>query len=105
MKLILLDMNKMKNEEAVHHYLMEQLNFPQHYEKNLDALREMLTAEISENFCLDLARCTEGDAPLREFEIRLEKVLEDAAQSVEEREGHFYAVFADFEPLAPSSMW
>lgn len=105
MRLLLLDMNKMKNEEAVHNYLMEQLNFPEHYGKNLDALHDMLTDGRNKNLCLELIRCTENDAPLRTFESKLQRVLEDAAQTVEEREGKFYAVFADFEPLAPSSMW
>ena len=38
MKLLLLDMNEMESEEAVHNYLMEKLAFPDYYGKNLDAL-------------------------------------------------------------------
>lgn len=33
MKLLLLDMNEMESEEAVHNYLMEKLAFPDYYGK------------------------------------------------------------------------
>lgn len=105
MRLLLLDMNEMSSEETVHNYLMEQLAFPDYYGKNLDALSDMLTDRIAGNLCVELVRCREEDAPMRAFEARLEKVLEEAAQTVEEKEGKFYAVFADFEPLEPDSMW
>ena len=45
MKLLLLDMNEMESEEAVHNYLMEKLAFPDYYGKNLDALSDMLRTE------------------------------------------------------------
>ena len=105
MKLLLLDMNEMESEEAVHNYLMEKLAFPEYYGKNLDALSDMLTDGAAGNVCVELVRCTALDAPVKKFEAKLETVLEDAAQTVEERDGKFYAVFAGFEPLEPSSMW
>lgn len=105
MRLLLLDMNEMENEEAVHNYLMEQLEFPEYYGKNLDALSDMLTDGLVENICVEMVRCTDLNAPLKEFEPKLEKVFENAAQTVEEKDGKFYAVFADFEPLDSSSMW
>ena len=42
MKLLLLDMNEMESEEAVHNYLMENWRFPTIMEKS-DALSDMLT--------------------------------------------------------------
>ena len=102
MKLLLLDMNEMESEEAVHNY---QTGHPDYYGKNLDALSDMLTDGAAGNVCVELVRCTALDAPVKIFEAKLETVLEDAAQTVEERDGKFYAVFAGFEPLEPSSMW
>ena len=90
MKLLLLDMNEMESEEAVHNYLMEKLAFPDYYGKNLDALSDMLTDGAAGNVCVELVRCTALDAPVKKFEAKLETVLEDAAQTVEERDGKFY---------------
>jgi len=99
MKLLQLDLNQMKNEEEVHQFLMDQLRFPEHYGKNLDALYDMLTSELEENICVELTRFADGEAPMGVFGRKLEKVMEDAAQTMEEKEGKVYAVFADFIPL------
>ena len=40
---IILDGNVLSDAAAVHEYLMETLNFPEHYGKNLDALYDCLT--------------------------------------------------------------
>ena len=99
MRLLQLDMNKMRSEEEVHNFLMEQLQFPDYYGKNLDALYDMLTSELEENVCIELARCLDEGAPIFEFSKRIEKVLEDAAESLDEKEGKLYAVFADSQSL------
>lgn len=105
MRLLQLNLNEMKTEEEVHSYLKEQLHFPEHYGNNLDALYDMLTEGRAQNVCVELTRCAGPEAPLHAFEKRLEKVMEDAAQTMDERDGKLYAVFADFEPLDLSSPW
>ena len=42
MRLLKIDLNEMETEQEVHEFLMEQLHFPEHYGKNLDALYDML---------------------------------------------------------------
>ncbi len=74
----------MESEEAVHNYLMENWRFPTIMEKS-DALSDMLTDGAAGNVCVELVRCTALDAPVKKFEAKLETVLEDAAQTVEER--------------------
>lgn len=99
MKLVQLNMNEMKTEEEVHVFLMEQMEFPKHYGKNLDALFDVLTSELPENICLELVRCESEDAPLAAFAKKLENVMVNAAQTVDEKEGKMYAIFADTTPL------
>lgn len=43
MKQIILDGNVLADAAKVHDYLMEMLNFPAYYGKNLDALHDCLT--------------------------------------------------------------
>lgn len=43
MKEIILNVSKFKNESDIHRYLKEQLNFPEYYGNNLDALYDVLT--------------------------------------------------------------
>lgn len=43
MKQVILDGNLLSDAAAVHDYLMEVLEFPEYYGKNLDALHDCLT--------------------------------------------------------------
>ena len=43
MKQIILDTNLLSDASKVHDYLMETLEFPEYYGKNLDALHDCLT--------------------------------------------------------------
>lgn len=99
MRLLQVDMNKMKSEEEVHSFLAEQLRFPEYYGKNLDALYDMLTSGLEENVCVELVRCADEGSPVYEFAKRIEQVMGDAAQSLDEREGKLYAVFADIQSM------
>lgn len=99
MRRIELNLNNMKNEQELHIFLKEQLAFPQHYGENLDALHDMLT-ELSENVCLNITCCTNADSPIYKFGKKLERVMEDAAQTIDYPEdGKMFAVFADYETL------
>lgn len=99
MRRVELDLNKMQSEKEIHKLLKEQLEFPEHYGENLDALYDMLT-ENSENICVELHLCTASDAPLYEYTKKLERVMVDAAQTIEYTDdGRMFAVFADCEYL------
>lgn len=105
MKLLQLNMNQMENEDAVYQFLTEQLQWPDSYEKSLDVLYELLAAELQENICIEYIRCADEASSLYEFSKKLEQTMEDAAQTIEEKEGTLYAVFADIRPLQNQSMW
>lgn len=105
MRKIELDLNNVKSEQEVHLLLKEQLEFPDYYGGNLDALHDMLT-EISENVCLEITWCNEEASGMHSFGKKLERVMEDAADMVEYAEdGRMYAVFTDFEPLDVGGGW
>ena len=105
MKLIELDMNTFETKDDVHRFLAEEMEFPEYYGSNLDALYDVLTSDLTDNYCIHLVRCTAQEAPLYEFAEQLERVLEDAAESIHEEEGGFYAVFEDMSPKADPRTW
>lgn len=99
MKLVQLNLNEMKSVEEIHDYLMEQLELPDFYGKNLDALHDMLTGWICDNVCMEITLCEDEQSPVYAYAGRMIRMFEDAAQMVEEKEGKLYAVFADIHPL------
>ena len=99
MKLVQLNLNEMKSEEEIHNYLMEHLELPDFYGKNLDALHDMLTGWICDNVCLEITLCADEQSPVYAFSGRLFRMCEEEAQMMEEKEGKLYAVFADIHPL------
>lgn len=104
MRRVELDMNRMQNEQEIHSYLKEQLDFLEYYGENLDALYDCLT-DLSENVCIELHFCGEENAALHAYGKKLERVMEDAAQTVQYTEdGVMFAVFADNEPLGFGGM-
>ena len=105
MKLIELNMNNFETREEVHSFLAEEMAFPDYYGGNLDALYDVLTSELTDNYCIHLVRCASEDAPLYDFAGRLEQVLEDAAETIHEEEDGFYAVFEDMSPKADPRTW
>lgn len=73
--MIFLDASRMLTREAAHRYLAEQLEFPEHYGKNLDALYDCLTdLEQTE---IKFVNCAEAEGSYFE---RILEVFQEAAQ-------------------------
>lgn len=101
----MLDMNVVKSEEEIHTFFKEQLKFPLGYAGNLEALSDCLT-ELSENICVELRLCNTKASPVYEYGKKMERVIEDAAQTVQYNDdGRMFAVFADINPLDGGDMW
>ena len=105
MRLIELDMNAMKTPEEVHRYLAENMNFPDYYGMNLDALYDVLTSGLENNYCVRFVRAAEPGTEMAEFARRLEQVLCDAAETLDEKEDALYAVFADTSEKVDPRKW
>lgn len=78
MRVVILDGNTSPTKEALHEHLARELNFPDWYGGNLDALFDCLTA-VSEEVTITLveAALTESLGP---YAQRVEKVLTRAAE-------------------------
>lgn len=74
MKEIILNTSNFKNEFDIHRYLKEQLNFPEYYGNNLDALYDALT-DINEKITIQLK--AENSSEILQ---RMIAVLYDAAE-------------------------
>ena len=69
-------------------------------EKNLDGLVQMLAARLADDYCLEVIRDEAADDEKKELEKRLERALEDAARTIDERDGKLYAILEDTKPMA-----
>lgn len=78
MRVIHLELDKMKTRASVHRYLQKTLSLPEHYGKNLDALYDCLS-ELSEDTELGVPAGIADAEKLGVYGVRLLKVLHDAA--------------------------
>ena len=69
-------------------------------EKTLDGLVQMLAARLADDYCLEVIRDEAADDEKKELEKRLERALEDAARTIDERDGKLYAILEDTKPMA-----
>lgn len=105
MRHVMLDMNVVKSEEEINAFFKEQMNFFENYDGNLEDLSDCLT-ELSENICVELQLCNREASPVYEYGKKMERVIEDAAQTVQYNDdGRMFAVFADINPLDGGDMW
>ena len=84
MKEITLDGKYLQQTEAGHLYLMQMLDFPEYYGKNMDALYDLLT-EIAEPVAI---RIENPDA----MDTKMRRVFQDAAL---DNEGVLFVKFVD----------
>lgn len=78
-----LDFSQCATRRALHEKLAEQLGFPEHYGRNLDALWDCLTEPTGEERILTLSAVPDfsrGEPGLREYFSELLQVLEEAAK-------------------------
>ncbi len=80
MRVIDLDIEKMKTRSALHKYLQNILALPDHYGKNLDALYDCLS-EIAEETELVVPISVAENNRLGDYGSRFLLVLHDAAES------------------------
>jgi len=78
MKVVILDGTTAPTKEALHEHLARELNFPDWYGGNLDALFDCLTA-VSEEITISLDEAALAEA-LGPYAQRLGKVLSRAAE-------------------------
>ena len=69
-------------------------------EKTLDGLVQMLAARLADDYCLEVIRDEAADDEKKELEKRLERALEDAARTIDERDGKLYAILEDTKTMA-----
>ena len=84
MREILLDFKWLETPGQVQDYLAAQLELPQYYGKNLDALYDCLT-ELSEDTCILVSEAGE-ESEIDLYLKRVKRVLQDA----EEENPHLY---------------
>ena len=105
MKLVRLDLNEIETEAELYDYLAEQMQFPEGFEKNLDGLFDVLTSGLEDNYCIELTRCDKQGTAMASFSRDLEQIFEDAARSLDEKDGKLYAVFEDTRSVEFNSSW
>lgn len=80
-----------KTPEQVQEYLALEMEFPDHYGRNLDALYDMLT-EISEDTCVGIFEAEE-EREIDSYLHRVRRVFQDA----EEDNPHLAVIFGRME--------
>ena len=91
MRKVLLDFNLTHTPEQVQEYLALELDFPDYYGRNLDALYDMLT-EISEDTCIGIFE-PEEEREIDRYIHKVKRVMWDA----EEENPHLCVISADLE--------
>ena len=80
MRTIVLDGSLMAGREEAHEYLVQRLGLPDYYGKNLDALYDILTADLPQPTCLVIYRRGALAQSLGSYGEALLGTLVDAAQ-------------------------
>ncbi len=91
MRKVLLDFKITETPEQVQDYLALELDFPETYGKNLDALYDMLT-EPGEELCIGIFE-PEEERRIDEYLRRVKRVFKDA----EQENSRLCVIFGDLE--------
>lgn len=91
MRKVLLDFKLTHTPEQVQDYLALELDFPEHYGKNLDALYDMLT-ELREDTCIGIFE-PEQEREVDSYIHKVKRVMWDA----EAENPHLCVISADLE--------
>lgn len=92
MKKIILDLKMADSRERLHEYLAFELELPEYYGKNLDALYDELTS-IGEDTCIGVFSPKEGQKDMSDYRHRLVRVFQDAEMDNE----HLCVIFNELE--------
>lgn len=104
MKLIQLDMNEMKSEQDVYEFLEKQMEISGGETGDLDTVFDYFLSNLQSDCCVELIRGS-ADSDLAVFTKNLEKLLEEAARTVEEKDGKLYAVLEGTDTLDSGTGW
>lgn len=104
MKLIQLDMNTMKSEQDVYEFLEKQMEISGCEAGDLDTVFDYVLSNLQYDCCVELVRCG-ADSALAGFSNNLEKLLEEAARTVEEKDGKLYAVLEGTDTRDSGAGW
>lgn len=78
MKQITIDCRSIPDREAFHRVLARELDLPQWYGRNLDALHDLLTA-LSEEISLTFSGWTQAEETLGRYALMARKAISHAA--------------------------
>ena len=95
MRKMLLDFHVPKTPEQAQRYLALELDLPDYYGRNLDALYDMLT-EITEDTCVGIFK-TEGNPLMARYLHKVKRVFRDA----ENADPHLCVLFDNLEENYP----
>lgn len=92
MRKVLLDFNPAQTTEWIHEYISFELEFPEYYGRNLDALYDQLTS-LTEDICLGVFCPPKDESRLSKYLDRVGKVMRDA----EAENPHLCVIFGEME--------
>lgn len=93
MLLITINMNELASEADVHKIIRSELNVPEYYGDNLDALYDILMGGLGDPVCIGFTSAAEG-SPLYDYSKKMTRMLEDGAETINEFGDAVYYVFA-----------
>ena len=83
MKLIELDLNTFETKEDVHSFLAEEMEFPEYYGNNLDALYDILTEDYTDKV-IRIVGLDDMAADMRDYAHKFRRLCEDICEEYEE---------------------
>ena len=95
MKNIVLDLDCLETREEIHSLLKKELDLPEYYGNNLDALYDCLT-ELQEDTVISICRTVDG-SPVSAYLERMQRVFKDAEEENPHLAVFFFTEYASEE--------